>query len=153
MLLDCYRTRKRMIQRRTFLYRIVNAAFALPLSWFGMSYIFPSLFQPRATVSKIKLGSVDELFKERNYLKTTVGEIPAIILKSDNNLRAYSLQCTHAQCTVQYAESEQRFVCPCHGGIFNVDGSVHTGPPQRALHQLFVSVHDGVLYISNRLLS
>jgi menaquinol-cytochrome c reductase iron-sulfur subunit len=37
----------------------------------------------------------------------------------------------------------QLFLCPCHGGVYNEDGSVAGGPPPRALTQYPVRVEDG----------
>jgi Rieske Fe-S protein len=35
---------------------------------------------------------------------------------------AMSASCTHMGCTVQWQNSDRRFHCPCHGGMFTQDG-------------------------------
>ncbi len=46
---------------------------------------------------------------------------------------AVSAICTHAACDVAYAASASDFQCPCHGSMFNLDGSVKQGPATRPL--------------------
>lgn len=44
--------------------------------------------------------------------------------------------CTHLGCTVQWAETEGHFQCPCHDARFSAVGAVVSGPPPEALRQL-----------------
>lgn len=39
-----------------------------------------------------------------------------------------SRTCPHAGCNVDYDNNQQKFVCPCHGSKFDLDGTVITGP-------------------------
>ena len=41
--------------------------------------------------------------------------------------------CTHAGCTVGFASSLQKFLCPCHGSQFAMDGTVTRSPAARPL--------------------
>lgn len=41
--------------------------------------------------------------------------------------------CTHFGCTVNWIESQQRFVCPCHGAEYDSQGRVKKGPASRGL--------------------
>lgn len=43
--------------------------------------------------------------------------------------------CTHAGCIVQFNSVEKSWDCPCHGGRFDVDGQVITGPPRLPLER------------------
>ena len=141
------------MNRRTLFTKLAYTAVALPLSWMGLNYLFPTLSANTKHSSKLRLGRIDELFNEKNYLLTRVGDIDAIVFKKENAFEAMSLQCTHAQCTVHYADDAKKFYCPCHGGEFNADGSVAKSPPQKPLQRLFLSVHDGWLFISDRIIS
>lgn len=51
--------------------------------------------------------------------------------------------CTHLGCRVDYQQDRDRFLCPCHGGVFDKDGLVVSGPPPRALIKHQVKVEDG----------
>jgi cytochrome b6-f complex iron-sulfur subunit len=50
-----------------------------------------------------------------------------------NNFIALSDICTHQACGVGYDSAMGRFLCPCHGSIYALDGSVIQGPAPRAL--------------------
>lgn len=60
---------------------------------------------------------------------------PALLIRlSDNQYRSYHIKCTHLGCPVFWDKNSGKMKCPCHHGFFNVeDGSVLSGPPQRAL--------------------
>jgi len=59
----------------------------------------------------------------------------------------YSAACTHLGCTVHWDASQNMFLCACHGGAFDLDGSVKSGPPPRPLDQLAFRIDDGNLLI------
>lgn len=44
-----------------------------------------------------------------------------------------SAVCTHLGCTVQYFKSDDRFHCPCHGSIYQANGTVVHGPAPKPL--------------------
>ncbi len=56
---------------------------------------------------------------------------------------AFSLNCTHLGCPVNWLEEAQLFLCPCHGGVYYADGRVAGGPPPRPLHHYQVRVQHG----------
>ena len=41
--------------------------------------------------------------------------------------------CTHLGCRVNYQPERDRFLCPCHGGVFDKSGGVVSGPPPKEL--------------------
>lgn len=61
--------------------------------------------------------------------------------------KALSAICTHAGCTVQWNESDKRFICPCHDAQFEPDGThiEGKGPAPRDMDGLEVAVaeHEG----------
>lgn len=55
------------------------------------------------------------------------------------NFAAYSTNCPHQGCAVGSVEGAN-IVCPCHGSIFALDGSVTKGPAQTGLETRAVTV-------------
>ena len=58
----------------------------------------------------------------------TAGDTLIVVRVSDTQVDALSSICTHAGCTVGYSKSRMDLSCPCHGSLFNLDGSVARGP-------------------------
>jgi Rieske Fe-S protein len=67
-----------------------------------------------------------------------------------NDYVALSSRCMHLGCPVRYVEAAERFVCPCHGGVYNFRGEVAGGPPVRPLDRFYTYVSDGYVYIGPR---
>jgi menaquinol-cytochrome c reductase iron-sulfur subunit len=63
---------------------------------------------------------------------------------------AVSTRCMHLGCPVRYIEASQRFVCPCHGGVYEFTGKVAGGPPVRPLDRFYTEVRGGRVMIGPR---
>jgi cytochrome b6-f complex iron-sulfur subunit len=89
--------------------------------------------------SELPLGGAKDL---------TIGTTPAILLHTkDKGFFAFSRVCTHMGCLVIYHPERQEFICPCHGGTFDLDGNVISGPPPRPLPRFSVRVEGNNLVI------
>ncbi len=55
---------------------------------------------------------------------------------------AISSLCTHLGCPVRYIAAAARFICPCHGGIFDREGLRLSGPSPRGLDRFYVELRD-----------
>jgi len=76
------------------------------------------------------------------------GRYPALVINTDQGLRAYSAVCTHFACIVKWDEKTNQIMCPCHEAFFDpVDGHVLAGPPPKGLMALPVSVASGQIYV------
>lgn len=53
---------------------------------------------------------------------------------------AVSTRCMHLGCSVRFVEAAERFVCPCHGGVYDFKGSVIGGPPVRPLDRFYTQI-------------
>ncbi len=59
-------------------------------------------------------------------------------------------RCAHLGCPVRYYQAPQRFVCPCHGGIYDFQGKVAGGPPVRPLDRHNARVANGRVEVGER---
>jgi menaquinol-cytochrome c reductase iron-sulfur subunit len=62
-----------------------------------------------------------------------------------DNFTAFQVNCTHLGCPVNWLANAQLFLCPCHGGVYNGDGTVAGGPPPRRLFTYQTRIRDGRL--------
>ena len=81
-------------------------------------------------------------------MSVAAGE-PAYLVRSGDTIRALSATCTHARCAVAWQASSRQFLCPCHRGSFDSQGSVVGGPPPRALDELRIVVENGMAYLQS----
>ena len=63
---------------------------------------------------------------------------------------AISTRCAHLGCPVRYIQASQRFVCPCHGGVYDFEGKVDGGPPVRPLDRFYTRVRGGRVEVGER---
>lgn len=59
-----------------------------------------------------------------------------VIIRSEEEVYALSMVCTHLGCTVNV--TAENIVCPCHGSIFDREGNVLKGPSDKPLKRLEV---------------
>ena len=57
--------------------------------------------------------------------------------------QVFAVNCAHLGCPVRWFPQSRLFMCPCHGGVYNGDGTVAAGPPPHQLSQYPVRVRDG----------
>lgn len=67
-----------------------------------------------------------------------------------NQFIAISTRCMHLGCPVRYTEAAQRFICPCHGGVYDKLGKVDGGPPVRPLDRFYTRVRNGQVEVGPR---
>ena len=63
---------------------------------------------------------------------------------------AFSVNCAHLGCPVDWLPDANIFMCPCHGGVYYADGAVAAGPPPRGLFRFQTRVVGGNLEILTR---
>ncbi|SFG81972.1 FAD-dependent oxidoreductase [Pedobacter insulae] len=61
------------------------------------------------------------------------GEKLAVYKGPRGKVTALSPVCTHAGCIVNFNPEEKTWDCPCHGGRYDIEGNVISGPPLRKL--------------------
>lgn len=100
-------------------------------------------------------------FAEHPELNTVGGSIAATLKSSKGDLSVYvtrvstdkattlTTTCTHAQCTIgTYSSSSEQFTCPCHGSVFNSDGSVANGPASSPLTSYTTAIESSGIRIT-----
>jgi Rieske Fe-S protein len=159
------------VTRRGFMNLSANAAgvaaaatFTLPVLGFAIGPVFsrlpwswqtigvPTDF-PDTTYKIVVLTIVPEIGEAGKTIAYVRSRNPAIdIEKADqyNQFVALSSRCMHLGCPVRYVEAAERFICPCHGGIYNFRGMVAGGPPVRPLDRFYTRVSNGVVQIGPR---
>jgi len=65
-----------------------------------------------------------------------------VLVNTEEGLKALSTICPHLECKVYWEPDNGRFFCPCHDGVFDVNGNVVSGPPDRALDSFKVEVDE-----------
>ena len=63
---------------------------------------------------------------------------------------AISTRCAHLGCPVRYIQASQRFVCPCHGDVYDFQGAVEGGPPVRPLDRFYTRVVNRRVQVGER---
>lgn len=67
-----------------------------------------------------------------------------------NEFIAISTRCMHLGCPVRYTPAAQRFICPCHGGVYDFQGKVSGGPPVRPLDRFYTRIVNGRVQVGPR---
>jgi Rieske Fe-S protein len=69
--------------------------------------------------------------------------------ENPNDILILNSRCTHLACTVNWNETAQAYLCPCHDAKFSAAGEVLAGPPPRPLDRYpeYRITDEGVLEI------
>lgn len=70
-----------------------------------------------------------------------------VVKEADNKVVAFGPQCTHLACAYHWEMQAGKFVCPCHGSEFAIDGKVITGPAARPLDRYATKIENNRLQI------
>jgi Rieske Fe-S protein len=65
-------------------------------------------------------------------------------------LNVLSNHCAHLGCPVRWLPEDGQIVCPCHGGLYDINGGYIGGPPPHGLYPYAFEIReDGSLYIKH----
>ncbi len=119
------------MQRRSFLsiiFAVMGSISLGSLAYPFLKYLAPprtEIMAGKQTVRKSDVGDAKEILFQNT---------PAIIIDRPGiGLIALSRVCTHLGCLLEYDKQKKKLVCPCHAGIFNLEGRVVSGPPPKSL--------------------
>jgi quinol---cytochrome c reductase iron-sulfur subunit, bacillus type len=143
---------------------IAAAAFTLPVLGFAIGPVFsrepfkwqtigvPSDF-PQDTYMTRVVEIVQGIGEAGNTTAYIRARNPAIDTEPEdqyNHFVALSSRCMHLGCPVRYVAAAQRFICPCHGGVYDFRGTVAGGPPVRPLDRFYTRIKDGYVQVGPR---
>ena len=81
------------------------------------------------------------------WVESTQTGVAYVVTEDGQNFTAFSNVCTHLACRVTWNEERGGFFCPCHDGLFGIDGEVLSGPPPRPLDQFETKIENGQIAI------
>ncbi|HEV2127319.1 MAG TPA: Rieske 2Fe-2S domain-containing protein [Thermomicrobiales bacterium] len=64
------------------------------------------------------------------------------VVHTENGVLALWWKCPHLGCTVPWISAENRFICPCHGSVYDYNGERISGPAPYGLDIMPVTVLD-----------
>ncbi|GAB64149.1 MAG: hypothetical protein DWB56_11735 [Candidatus Jettenia sp.] len=71
-----------------------------------------------------------------------------VIRQEDNSFNVFSTNCPHLGCGIDWGQEENKFLCPCHGGVFDVDGKTLAGPSPRDLYAFETKVENNNVLVN-----
>jgi len=69
-----------------------------------------------------------------------------------SKLNVLSSSCAHLGCPVRWVPDQELYLCPCHGGLYDINGGWVGGPPPRGMYRYIDAEvrEDGKLYVKHR---
>ncbi len=67
------------------------------------------------------------------------------IVSSERGLTVFSATCSHLGCLVNYSRDKAEFMCPCHGGRYDLSGRNIAGPPPAPLTRIPTRIVGGMV--------
>jgi Rieske Fe-S protein len=143
---------------------IAAAAFLLPALGFAVGPIFKSsphswesvgsedLFNPNNYVPVVLTlnPSIGEAGKTTAYVRRFNAAIDTDPYDRGSAYIAISSRCAHLGCPVRWVDAAERFICPCHGGVYDLLGRRVGGPPVRPLDRFYTRVRNGQVELGPR---
>ena len=149
------------IPRRGFLkfaIGLFNGLIVLLLAVPGLGFLLTPVLRKRVE-TWAKLGSIEQfrsgmpqkaIFKyisEADYILAEKNGFVWVVADEQGRVSVLSAVCTHTGCNVAWQPGEEKFVCPCHEGRYDLTGKVLSGPPPRSLTKLETRLENGELFI------
>jgi menaquinol-cytochrome c reductase iron-sulfur subunit len=142
--------------RRSFLVRAistVHAAMGATLAFIlGGTILAPSFRRPES--SWLRAGSLGSLrdneavpvtlrvARRDGYAQVVDSTVIYLVKMGERDVRALQSTCTHLGCRTSYDRESRRILCPCHGGVYDMQGNVLEGPPPTPLASLTTRIED-----------
>lgn len=138
----------------------VKKAFFSVLGLIGLGFLLPAVAvfspggNPKREVTFLPLLPEEEVprsgVKKSELVYTASGrerKTRLFLVSSGQKLTVLSATCSHLGCLVNYHKEKQEFVCPCHGGRYDLSGRNIAGPPPAPLSSLPVRIEQGTVMV------
>lgn len=136
------------LSRRGFLDWIIRGGFFTTLAGMlapALVYLWP-VTRGGPVAGLVEVGREEEI-PVWGFKKVVYGGSAFLVVRTPREFKAYSAICTHLGCVVTWEETKKAISCPCHAGLFDLEGRVVAGPPPRPLVLHDVSVLDGKVFV------
>jgi cytochrome b6-f complex iron-sulfur subunit len=102
-----------------------------------ISFVYPAskfLVPPKSSAKDAQVTLDKDQIPTGTAKEITYNDIPLILInRRGSGFIALSRVCTHLGCLVGYDSFNNKLVCPCHAGEFDLEGNVLSGPATKAL--------------------
>ncbi len=132
------------MNRRSFLDWVLRGGMVIWAAGFiapVLNYVWPAQSRGPATES-VSAGKADDIGEGQAKIVALNGS-PVIVVRTPQGFKALSAICTHLGCIVAWDAGRRQIACPCHAGLFDLNGRPVAGPPPRPLPEMKVAVIDG----------
>jgi len=143
-------TRREFVKKSLYgVLALLGLGFLLP----GLRVLYPAgdrekelVFYPLVSEDDIPRAGV----KKAELLYTVAGKerkSRVFIVSGSLGLTVLSATCSHLGCLVNYHKDKGEFICPCHGGRYDLKGMNIAGPPPAPLSRFPVKMQDGMIFV------
>jgi cytochrome b6-f complex iron-sulfur subunit len=104
-----------------------------------ISFVYPAskfLVRPKSSVPDTPITINKDEIPTGTAKELVFNEIPLVVInRRGSGFIALSRVCTHLGCLVGYDKFNNKMVCPCHAGEFDLEGRVLSGPATKSLQR------------------
>lgn len=142
---------EKKITRREFVDWVIRGGIFATLAGMllpALQYVWPVM--GHAPSSELEEVGREEDIPMWGSKKVILSGSALLLIRTPKEIKALSAICTHLGCIVDWDGQKKEIVCPCHAGVFDVDGRHVSGPPPKPLPNYEVNVSDGKIFVKMR---
>jgi len=110
----------------------------------GLAF-FPLLAEDAVPRSGVKRAELSYAIAE------TERKMRVFIVVTGGGMTVFSAVCSHLGCLVNYHKEKREFICPCHGGKYDLSGNNIAGPPPAPLTKLPHKIEQGMVLVGMKI--
>jgi cytochrome b6-f complex iron-sulfur subunit len=109
-----------------------------------ISFVYPAskfLVRPKSSTPDAPLTINKDEIPTGTAKEFVFNETPLVVInRRGSGFIALSRVCTHLGCLVGYDKFNNKLVCPCHAGEFDLEGRVLSGPATKSLQRYSLKI-------------